>query len=33
MLDPKSGEFKLDKSDDLVGPTLACEAGEIVKKG
>lgn len=33
MLDPKSGDFKLDKSDDLVGPTLACEAGEIVKKG
>jgi H+-translocating NAD(P) transhydrogenase subunit alpha len=33
MLDPKSGEFKLDKSDDLVGPTLACEAGEIAKKG
>ncbi len=33
MLDPKSGEFKLDKSDDLIGPTLACEAGAIVKKG
>jgi len=33
LLDPKRGEFKLDKSDDLVGPTLACEAGEIVKKG
>ena len=33
MLDPKSGEFKLDKSDDLVGPTLACEAGAVVKKG
>ena len=33
MLDPKSGELKLDKSDDLVGPTLACEAGAVVKKG
>jgi NAD(P) transhydrogenase subunit alpha len=33
MLDPKSGEFKLDKSDDLIGPTLACEAGAVVKKG
>jgi NAD(P) transhydrogenase subunit alpha len=33
MLDPKSGEFKLDKADDLVGPTLACEAGEIARKG
>ncbi len=33
MLDPKTGEFKLDKSDELVGPTLACEAGEIAKKG
>jgi len=33
MLDPKSGELKLDKSDDLVGPTLACEAGSVVKKG
>jgi NAD(P) transhydrogenase subunit alpha len=33
MLDPKSGELKLDKSDDLVGPTLACEAGQVVKKG
>jgi NAD(P) transhydrogenase subunit alpha len=33
MLDPKSGDFRLDKSDDLVGPTLACEAGAVVKKG
>ena len=33
LLDPKSGEFKIDKSDDLVGPTLACEAGAIVKRG
>jgi NAD(P) transhydrogenase subunit alpha len=33
MLDPKSGEFKIDKADDLVGPTLACEAGAVVKKG
>ncbi|MGH8726509.1 MAG: Re/Si-specific NAD(P)(+) transhydrogenase subunit alpha [Burkholderiales bacterium] len=33
MLDPKSGALKLDRSDDLVGPTLACEAGAVVKKG
>jgi NAD(P) transhydrogenase subunit alpha len=33
MLDPKSGEFKLDKSDDLLGPTLACDGGAVVKKG
>ena len=33
MLDPKSGELKLDKADELLGPTLACEAGAVVKKG
>ncbi|MGH8690925.1 MAG: NAD(P) transhydrogenase subunit alpha, partial [Burkholderiales bacterium] len=33
MLDPKSGALELDRSDDLVGPTLACEAGAVVKKG
>jgi NAD(P) transhydrogenase subunit alpha len=33
MLDPKSGELKLDKSDDLVGPTLVCDAGQAVKRG
>ncbi len=33
VLDPKSGELKIDKSDDLVGPMLACEAGAIVKRG
>jgi NAD(P) transhydrogenase subunit alpha len=33
LLDPKSGEFKIDKSDDLVGPTLVAEAGAVVKRG
>jgi NAD(P) transhydrogenase subunit alpha len=33
MLDPKTGELKLDKSDDLVGPTLVCEGGAVAKKG
>ena len=29
----KSGELKFDKSDELLGPTLVCEAGAVVKKG
>jgi NAD(P) transhydrogenase subunit alpha len=33
MLDTKSGELKIDSSDDLVGPTLVCEAGQVVRKG
>jgi H+-translocating NAD(P) transhydrogenase subunit alpha len=33
LLDPKTGEFKIDKSDDLVGPTLAVDAGTVVKRG
>ena len=33
MLDPKSGEFKLDRGDELLGPTLAAFQGEIVAKG
>ena len=33
LLDPKTGEFKIDKSDDLVGPTLAVDAGAVVKRG
>jgi len=33
MLDPKSGELKFDKADELLGPALACEAGAVVKKG
>jgi NAD(P) transhydrogenase subunit alpha len=33
MLDAKSGELKFDKSDELLGPTLVCEAGAVVKKG
>jgi H+-translocating NAD(P) transhydrogenase subunit alpha len=33
MLNPKSGEFKLDREDEVVAGTLACIGGEVVKKG
>jgi NAD(P) transhydrogenase subunit alpha len=33
MLNPKSGEFKLDREDEVVAGTLACADGEVVKKG
>jgi H+-translocating NAD(P) transhydrogenase subunit alpha len=33
MLNPKSGEFKLDREDEIVAGTLACANGEVVKKG
>jgi H+-translocating NAD(P) transhydrogenase subunit alpha len=33
MLDPKSGEFKLDREDELIAGTLAVFQGEIVRKG
>jgi NAD(P) transhydrogenase subunit alpha len=33
MLDPKSGEFKLDRSDEIIAGTLACAEGAAVKKG
>ncbi len=33
MLDPKSGEFKLDREDEIVAGTLACIGGEAIKKG
>lgn len=33
MLDPKSGEFKLDRSDEIIAGTLACADGQVVKKG
>jgi NAD(P) transhydrogenase subunit alpha len=33
MLDPKSGEFKLNREDELVAGTLAAFQGEIVRKG
>jgi proton-translocating NAD(P)+ transhydrogenase subunit alpha len=33
MLDPKSGEFKLDREDEVIAGTLACIGGETVRKG
>jgi len=33
MLDPKTGEFKLDRSDDIIAGTLVCSGGALVKKG
>lgn len=33
LLDAKSGEMKIDREDELLAGTLACEGGHIVKKG
>jgi NAD(P) transhydrogenase subunit alpha len=33
MLDAKSGEFKIDREDEIVAGSLACAAGEVIKKG
>jgi NAD(P) transhydrogenase subunit alpha len=33
MLDPKSGEFKLDREDEVIKGALACVDGGVVKKG
>ncbi|MDH4191867.1 MAG: Re/Si-specific NAD(P)(+) transhydrogenase subunit alpha, partial [Betaproteobacteria bacterium] len=33
MLDAKTGEFRINKEDEVVAGTLACEAGSVVKKG
>ena len=33
MLDAKSGEFKLDREDEIIAGTLACANGAVVKKG
>jgi len=33
MLDAKTGEMKIDREDELLAGTLACEGGHIVKKG
>ena len=32
MLDPKSGEFKLDREDEIIAGTLACADGQVKKK-
>jgi NAD(P) transhydrogenase subunit alpha len=33
MLDAKTGEFKINKEDEVVAGTLACESGSVVRKG
>jgi proton-translocating NAD(P)+ transhydrogenase subunit alpha len=33
MVDLKTGEAKMDRADDIVMGTLACEGGSVVKKG
>ena len=33
MLDAKSGEFKLDRGDEIIAGTLACADGQITKRG
>ena len=33
LLDAKTGEMKIDREDELLAGTLACEGGHIVKKG
>jgi NAD(P) transhydrogenase subunit alpha len=33
MLDAKTGEFKLDRGDEIIAGTLVCAGGEAVKKG
>jgi len=33
MLDAKTGEFKIDREDEIVAGTLVCAGGEVVKKG
>ena len=33
MLDAKTGEYNIDREDDIITGTLACEGGRIVNKG
>jgi len=33
LVDPKSGELKLDRSDEIIAGSLVCINGEVVKKG
>ena len=33
MLDPKSGEFKLDKEDEIIAGTMVCADGAVTKRG
>jgi len=33
LVDPKTGELKLDRTDEIISGSLVCIAGEVVKKG
>jgi NAD(P) transhydrogenase subunit alpha len=33
LVDPKSGELKLDRADEIIAGSLVCIGGEVVKKG
>ena len=33
LVDPKTGELKLDRSDEIIAASLVCINGEVVKKG
>ena len=33
MLDPKTGEFKIDMEDEVVAGTLVCADGKVTKRG
>jgi NAD(P) transhydrogenase subunit alpha len=33
LVDPKTGELKLDRSDEIIADSLVCINGEVVKKG
>ncbi len=33
MLDPKTGEFRIDREDDIIAGTLVCAGGAVVKRG
>ncbi len=33
MLDLKSGEFKLDREDEIIAATLVCSGGQVTKRG
>ncbi len=32
MLDPKTGEFNLNREDEVIAGTLVCVGGEVVRK-
>lgn len=33
MLDPKTGELKIDRADEVIAGTLVCAGGQVTKKG